>query len=403
MANFKYKATDENGNVKEGIIDAVSLDVAISALQRRGLTVLDIQDADKKSLLEIDLSIFSRVKNKDIVILSRQIATLFEAQISAMRAFRLLAAEAENPELAKILTQIADDIQGGATIADALSKHPDIFNSFYVAMVRSGEESGNLVEIFEYLADYLDKTYAVTSKAKKALVYPAFIVVTFISVMVLMMVTVIPKLASVLVESGQDIPLFTKIIINLSLFMKNYFWLFLIIIVAASAALFRYFQTEQGKEKWSELKLSIPYLGKLYKFLYLSRMADSLSTGLKSGIRLVRSVDTSANVVDDPSYHKILKEVTAKVQTGVPLSDALKDYPEFFPGIMIAMIKIGEESGEMGPILDVMAKFYRREVEGAVDMLVSMIEPLMIVMLAVGVGFLLAAVLIPIYNISAGV
>ncbi len=403
MALFKYKAITQTGVQKEGTIDAANMELAIAAIQRRGLTLIDIQSAEKKDLLHMNLKIFERVKMKEIVVLSRQISTLFEAQISAVNAFKLLAAEADNPALQKHLIEIADDIQAGSTIADALSKHPKLFSKFYVAMVRSGEESGRLDEVFLFLADYLDQTYAVTSKAKNALIYPAFIVFTFISVMVLMLTTVIPKLADVLLESGQEIPIYTAAIINLSNFLVNYFWFIGILLVVLIVFLVRYAQTKDGKDKIARVRMAIPYLGTLYKFLYLSRVADSLSTTLRSGIRLVRGLEISADVVGDPVYRKILLESASEVQTGKSVSETLRKYPDQFPGIMIAMIKVGEESGDMSKMLDVMAKFYRREVTGAVDTLVSMIEPLMIVMLAVGVGVLLAAVLVPIYNISGAV
>lgn len=403
MALFRYKAISQNGMEKEGTIDAANMDLAIAALQRRGLTIVDIKDAEAKPFWEMDIPIFNRIKNKDIVVMSRQIATLFEAQISALNAFKLLAAETENPKLRKFLSEIADDIQSGSTIADALAKHPKVFSPFYIAMVRSGEESGRLDEVFGFLADYLDQTYAVTSKAKNALVYPAFIVFTFVAVMTLMLTTVIPKLASVLIESGGEIPIYTRIVINFSNFLKDYLWLIIIALVVLAVALFKYLQTKEGKEAFSKFKTSIPYIGKLYKYLYLSRFADSLSTTLKSGIRMVRGLEISADVVDDPVYAEILRSVAAEVKTGEHLSDALRKYEDRFPGIMVAMIKIGEESGEMSQLLDVMSKFYRREVSGAVDTLVSLIEPMMIVALALGVGFLLAAVLLPIYNISAAV
>ncbi len=403
MALFKYKALDQRRTEKEGVIDAANMEIAISALQRRGLTLLNITPADKKSLFEMNIDFFDRVKIKDIVVMSRQITTLFEAQISALRAFRLLAEETDKPILRKHLTEIANDLQSGTTISQALSKHPKLFSPFYISMVKAGEESGRLDEVFEFLADYLDKTYEITSKAKNALIYPAFIVMTFIGVMLLMLMTVIPKLAAVLVESGQDVPLYTKIVIGLSVFLTKFFWLFAIIIIVSAIVIFRYFKTENGKALMSKLKISVPYIGTLYKYLYLSRIADSLSTTLRSGIRLVRGIEISAAVVGDPEYSRIMEDMSKEVLAGKNLSELMRNYPEQFPGIMIAMVKIGEESGDMGHMLDVMAKFYRREVSGAVDTLVSMIEPLMIVMLAVGVGFLLASVLVPIYNISGGI
>ncbi len=227
MAIFKYQALDAEGNKREGTIDAPSIDLAISALQRRGLIIASIDPEKEKKLgLTSSIGIFDRVSGSDIVMVSRQMTTLFEAQVSALRAFRLLASEARTEKLATILNKVADDIQSGSTISSALANHPQVFSSFYVNMVKAGEESGKLDETFSFLADYLDRNYEVASKAKNALIYPAFIIVTFGVVMTLMMTMVIPNLAKMLTESGQPIPLYTQIVIGFSLFFKHTSYLY---------------------------------------------------------------------------------------------------------------------------------------------------------------------------------
>lgn len=401
MALFNYTAVDADGKERTGTIDAINQDVAVTALQRRGLIVSSVTSTQSQSLLDTRISFFERVSNKEVVILSRQITTLFEAQVSALRAFRLLAAEVENPALQERLNEVASDIQSGSTIADALAKHPKVFSPFYVAMVRAGEETGRLDETFAFLADYLDRTYEVATKARNALIYPAFVIFTFLSVMVLMLTTVIPRLSEILLESGQNIPVYTQVVIALGTFFSNYLWLLGIGIVLAIVLIYRYLQTEVGKHTMARARLQVPYIGDLYRKLYVSRIADSLSTTLSSGIQFVRGVEISAAVVGDPAYREILLAVAQEVQTGRPASDALAQYPEF-PNIMVAMVRVGEETGDLSNILETMAKFYRREVSNAVDTLVSLIEPMMIVLLGLGVGLLLASVLVPIYNISAG-
>jgi type IV pilus assembly protein PilC len=268
-------------------------------------------------------------------------------------------------------------------------------------MVRTGEETGRLSETFAFLADYLDRNYEIVSKARNALIYPAFVIVTFIAVMVLMLTTVIPRLSDILLESGQNIPVYTRVVIGLGQFFSQYLWLLGIGLVIAIVVGIRYFQTDAGRAYLSRVQLSIPYVGDLYQKVFLARIADSLSTTLKSGIQLVRGLEISGEVVGNPTYQVILEEVAKDIQSGAPASDAFGKH-EQFPGIMIAMVRVGEETGDLGNMLGTMAAFYRREVSNAVDTLVSLIEPLMIVMLGLGVGLLLASVLIPIYNISAG-
>lgn len=401
MALFEYKAIDGEGRERQGSIDAVNMDVAIAALQRRELVVSTINPAKQVSLLNKRLDIFERVTNRDVVMLSRQITTLFEAQVSAMRAFRLLAAEARTPKLAEKLTQIANDIQSGSTISSALSAHPDVFSPFYVNMVKAGEESGKLDETFSFLADYLDRNYEITQKAKNALIYPAFVFTTFIVVMTLMMTLVIPRISDILLEVGQDIPIYTRVVIAISQFMTDYIFLLLIAVGVAAFLLFRYGKTRRGKIFFSRVRLQIPHIGGIYEKLFMSRIADNLSTMLRSGIQMVRGFEVTATVVGDATYEAILTEAVEEIKSGHPASEVLRKYPEM-PGIVVAMMKIGEETGNMSQILDTMSRFYRREVNNSIDTLVGLIEPFMIVLLAVGVAFLLASVLIPIYNISAG-
>lgn len=399
---FKYQAVNKDGGTKSGSIDAVNMEVAISSLQRRGLIISSIDPAEKTSLLQINIGFFERVSNKDVVILSRQIATLFEAQVSALRVFRLLAEESSNPVLRKVLTEVSDDLQGGSPISGALSKHNKIFSDFYVNMVRAGEESGKLDETFLYLADYLDRTYEVTSKAKGALVYPAFVLATFAVVMILMLTMVIPRISAIIIESGQELPIYTKIVVGISDFFVDYGIFLLILLVVGGFFLYRWLQTEQGKLSFARTKISVPFVGNLYRKLYLSRIADNLSTMLTSGIPMLRAVEITASVVDNAIYERLLNKSVQSIKAGGSVSESFAQHEEI-PGIMIQMIKVGEETGELGNILQMLAKFYRREVGNAVDILVSLIEPAMIVLLAIGVGVLLTSVLLPIYNISSAI
>ncbi|OGG79428.1 hypothetical protein A3A39_00520 [Candidatus Kaiserbacteria bacterium RIFCSPLOWO2_01_FULL_54_13] len=401
MSLFTYRAVDAEGAERAGTIDAVNIDVAITALQRRGLVISAIDPVEAKISPWSRIAFFDRVTNADIVMISRQITTLFEAQVSALRAFRLLAVEARTPALAEKLSAVANDIQSGATISSALSRHPDVFSTFYVNMVRAGEESGKLDETFAFLADYLDRNYEITQKAHNALIYPAFILLTFVVVMGLMMTLVIPNLAVMLAEVGQGIPIYTRVVIGVSNFLVRYILLLGILLVVAGVVLYRFSATPGGREMFSRARMQIPAIGGIYKKLFLSRISDNLSTMLKSGVQILRGLEVTSSVVGDAVYEKVLGAAASDVKGGLPLSEAFRKHPEI-PGIVVAMLKIGEETGSMGHILDTMARYYRREVNNAVDTLVGLIEPFMIVVLAVGVATLLAAVLLPIYNIASG-
>ena len=399
---FKYHAIDQDGHERDGTIEASSKEIAVSALQRRSFIISAIESAEKNPFFSLEISFFDRVSNKDVVILSRQIATLFEAQVSALRVFRLIATEVENKKLAAVLSTVGDDIQGGSPISSALGRHPKVFTTFYVNMVRAGEESGKLSETFNYLADYLDRSYELVSKAENALIYPVFVIAVFFAVMALMLTLVIPKISAVLIDSGQEIPVYTKIVIGFSNFLVNYGIFVLIALLAGGVYVWQLGKTEKGRRILDSVRLSIPYVGGLYKKLYLSRISDNLSTMLLSGVSVIEAFEITSSVVGNAAYARILHEVGIDVKGGMSISDALDRHAEI-PGIMVAMTKVGEETGQLGKILTTLAKFYNREVTNAVDTLVGLIEPIMIVLLGLGVGVLLAAVLLPIYNLAGSI
>lgn len=400
MAEFKYEALDSQGKAQSGVVNAASQDAAIDSLQRRGLTLTAIKGEGQGGLLGSlnSITLFAGISSRELVLLSRQIATLFEAQVSALRIFRLLAEQAEKPFLRQVLTEVSDDLQSGTSISKSLAKHPKVFSDFYVNMVRAGEESGKLDQTFLFLADYIDRSYEVTSKVRNALIYPGFITLTFIAVMTLMLTVVIPKIGSILTDNGGSLPVYTQIILNLSSFLVSYGIFILIALIIGGYFLWRYAQTPPGKIAVSRLKIDIPYIGNLYQKLYLTRIADNMHVMLTSGISAVRALEITANVVDNQVYQGILNEALEGVKAGQSMSQVFAQYRREIPPIMVQMLQIGEETGEMGNILDRMAKFYQREVNAAVDTLVALIEPALIILLAVGVGFLLASVLLPIYN-----
>ncbi len=398
---FNYKAITNTGEKKEGPIEAASKDLAISALQRRGLILTSVVEEGKKKNF-LNISFFENVPMKEVVIMSRQVSTLFEAQVSALKAFTLLAGNTENKLLARSLNAICEDLQAGSSISVALAKYPDIFSDFYVNMVKSGEESGKLTSTFTYLADYLDRQYQLTSKTKNALIYPSFVIGVFILVMTMMFVFIVPKLSVIIKESGQAVPIYTQAVMWLSDFLVHYGIFLLIFIFIALFYLYRLTRTDSGKSYLDRMKISIPILKNIYRKLYLSRMADNMDTMLSSGIPIIRSIEITAGVVGNRVYADILKETGEAVKSGSSFSDALSKHKEI-PAIMSQMVKVGEETGSLGNILKTLGHFYNREVNDAVDTLVGLIEPLMIVALGLGVGLLLTSVLMPIYNIAGGI
>ncbi len=400
---FAYKAIDSSNTQREGKVEASNIDAAITVVQKRGYTIISIDPVeDKKNLFDIELSLFKSVKSKEIVILSRQISTLFQAHVSPLRIFRLLSAEVENPMLQNVLNRIVDDLQGGSSISRALAAHPGVFSNFYVNLVRSGEESGSLDKSFSYLADYLDRSYEIATKARNALIYPAFVVGVFCIVMILMLTLVIPKVAQILIDSGSELPIYTKIVIGFSNFLVNWVGVIFIFISVGIIAFWQFVKSPVGARAIDEFTLSVPYVGDLKRKLILTRLCDNMSTMLSNGISIVPALEVTSEVVENAVYVEILTATLADVKAGRSFADAISEYPEI-PTVLSQMIRVGEETGSLSEILGTLALFYRREVNNAIDTLIGLIEPVMIVMLGLGVGLLLASVLMPIYNITTGV
>jgi type IV pilus assembly protein PilC len=399
---FNYKVLTKEGKEKKGQIESANSEIAVATLQRRDYIVVSVIAADTKNFFEASLPFLDRVPMKDIVIMSKQASILFEAQVSAVKTFELLGENAESKGIKKALAQVTDDVRGGTSISGAMSKQPKVFSDFYVNMVRAGEESGKLTETFVFLAEYLERSYDLSSKTKSALIYPLFIIFTFITVMVLMLTQVIPQMAEIIEQSGQEIPFYTQITLNLSDFFVNYGIFLLIFIVITGFFIARALSTEGGRNAFDQLKINLPGFGKLYRRIYLARIADNINTMLTSGIPVVRTLEIAGDVVGNSVFKAILEDTLEEVKGGNSISNAFAKHEEI-PQMMVQMIKVGEESGSIGKILKTLADFYNKEVINAIDALIGLIEPAMIVLLGIGVGGLLMSVMVPIYNVAGGI
>ena len=400
---FFYQAKTKEGEEKKGAIEAPSSELALLALQRRDLIIISLLASGEKKGLLREFSFFGKIAHRDIVILSRQLAILFETKVPVITSFEILINETSNKNLKKNLQEILEDIQGGLPISQAMRRHPEVFSDFYTNMIKVGEEAGKLDEIFTYLADYLERNYELTSKAKNALIYPAFVFGAFIIVMIVMLAVVIPKIADSIKETGQPIPLYTKIVIGFSDFTKS-FGIFFLIIVGLGLALFwwYYLKTEKGRLLVARIQISIPIFGELFRKIYLARLSDNLQTLLKGGISMVKSLEITSATIGSPIYSQIVKESMEMVKAGSSLSGAFSQYQDI-SSLFVQMIKVGEETGRLDKILNSISRFYQKEVDNTIDNIVGLIEPIVIVVLGLAVGIMVASVLIPIYNITAAI
>ncbi|OHA01203.1 MAG: hypothetical protein A3H71_02505 [Candidatus Sungbacteria bacterium RIFCSPLOWO2_02_FULL_48_13b] len=404
MATFQYNAKTREGEERKGTVDAPSLEAAIDALQRNNLIILGVDPVQEKTSFfsggKFNFGFFNRVSQKDVVILSRQLSTLFEAKVPVVQALKTLVTESSGVALKEAMVGVLDDVNGGSSLSAAMAKHPAVFSAFYINMVRSGEESGKLQEVFTYLADYLERSYALTSRARNAMIYPAFVFSSFIGVVVVMLVVVIPKLTSIFEETGQTVPLYTQVVISASNFLRVWGWLVLLLLFVVAYFLWRYSRTQEGKRIFHTLQLQIPIFGNLYRKIYLARMTDNLGTLITSGIPILRALQITSDVVGNMLYQEAILNAVTSVKDGNTIANALEESKEM-PALVVQMIRIGEEAGRLDFILRSIARFYQRDVDNLLENMVSLIEPALIIFLGIAVGGLVASVLVPLYNISS--
>lgn len=402
MPTFEYRARTPEGEVRSGLVTASSEEAALDALQQNNLTVIAVREAAPPSLLERNIFFGARVKHKDVVIFSRQLATLFEARIPVVQALKTLMSETEKPALRQIIAEILDDVAGGMSLSQVMGKHPGAFSSFYVNLVRSGEESGKLQEIFTYLADYMERSYYLVSKARNSMIYPAFVLVAFTGVLVVMLVVVFPRLISIFEETGQQVPFYTQVVIYLSLFLQRWGLLLLLAIAGAVVMLWRWGQTKAGRFFFHRLQVTAPIVGELYRKLYMARLTDNLQTLIMGGIPIIRALSITGDVVGNVVYRQAIERAIESVKGGSTISAAFEATPEI-PPLVSQMIRIGESSGRLDFILGSIAKFYRREVDSVLENIVALIEPALIIFLGIGIGGLVASVLVPLYNLVGAI
>lgn len=388
--------------MRTGSVTASSEEAALDALQHNNLTVIAMRATAQPGLFERGILFGKRVRHKDVVIFSRQLATLFEARIPVVEALKTLISESEKPALRQIIAEILDDVAGGMSLSQAMGKHPQAFSSFYVNLIRSGEESGKLQEIFSYLADYVERSYALTSKARNSMIYPAFVLFAFIGVLVVMLVVVFPRLISIFEETGQQVPFYTAAVIFLSLFLRRWGILFLLGLVGGAALAWRWAATPSGKMFFHRLQVSVPIVGDMYRKLFMARLTDNLQTLIAGGIPIVRALSITGDVVGNVVYRQAIERAIESIKGGSTISAAFAETPEI-PPLVTQMIRIGEQSGRLDFILGSVSKFYRREVDNVLENIVALIEPALIIFLGVGVGALVASVLVPLYNLVGAI
>ncbi len=399
---FNYSVRDQQGKTQSGTIEALDQSTALETLQGHNLIVVKLEPTEGIFFLSKNIKFFERVNKKEGFVFFRQLSILIGADIPLVQSLRTLGKQVENHYFKEVIIKVANDVNGGMAFSKALAKHPKVFSFFSVNLIKTGEVAGQLQESLVYLADHLERDYYLMTKVRGAMIYPFFILSAFLVVGVLILVMVIPSLTSILIESGQELPLSTKIVIATSGFIRSKGWVILLISLVAGYGVWRYKKTKQGKLYWDSFKLKIPIFGKIIQKAYLAQIADSLSALFKGGVSIIQSLDILGEVIDNVVFQKIIFKAKDEVKSGKSISVVLEQYDEF-PSLFCQMIKTGEETGKLDDILEKLNSFYNKEIENVVDNLSQLIEPVLIIGLAIGVGILIFAVFMPIYNLAGGI
>jgi len=382
------------------MVEAASRDLAIKILQENKLYLLSLESLEKKGFWQRISGIFQKVRLKDLMLFTRQLSTLLSAKVALADSLKTLHAQLTNPVLKDVIFDVYTDVDGGLYFSQALSKHPKAFSDFYVNMVRSAEVSGRLEETLLFLADYLEKEMRLMSRVRSAMIYPIFVIAVFIGVMVLILTVVMPQMRSIFSEVNVELPFLTRILMGLGSFLSAWGWALLIVIAVLVVFAVRYFRSAEGKPFWDELMVSLPIVGGLIRRISITRFAASTSVLMKGGIPVANSLEIASRVVGNQVYRRLLNETAEQIREGGTISGSLRRYPDYFPPLVTQMVAIGETSGQLDNLLDKIASFYNEEVQNAINSLVELVQPAIIVILGIFIGVFIAAVLLPIYNLA---
>ncbi|MDD5490149.1 MAG: type II secretion system F family protein, partial [Candidatus Moranbacteria bacterium] len=373
-----------------------------TVLQQHNLVVVSMEPVQESGILSGLSRLWEGISGKEFVIFTRQLAVMIEAKVPLTTSFKSIASQTPNPYFANILSQVLSDVDEGKSLSECLKRHPKVFSELFVNMVQSGEVSGNLQKTLEDLANNIEKNYILTQKIRGVLYYPAFILTAFFAVAFVMITFVIPKLMTMLKETHAQLPITTKILIWSGDFMQKWWWAILLAIIAAAVGVVYYLRTEDGKKEFDVVKLKIPLISRVLRFVYLSRFAENLSTLVRSGLPIVSALQITGKVIGSSQYEADILEAAESVKSGGSISETLSGRSNF-PPMMVQMIKVGEDTGKLDSTLETMSKFYTREADQIVSNLSSILEPVLIVILGAGVGVLVFSIIIPIYNIAQGI
>lgn len=395
MSSFIYNAKDADGKTISGIMEAASQAEAADILHKKNLIVLSINPAHAKKEKSKD----KKIKLDELVIFSRQLATMIDAGIPLVQALKILSEQIEMPAFKRVITAIHHDIESGVNFCDCLARHPKVFSELYINMARAGEISGKLDEVLDRLATYLEKTAALNRKIRSSLVYPAVVVTMAFAITAVLLLKVVPTFKSIFDMLGGQLPLPTQILIAVSEGFKKLFFVFVIFFMIMGALFKKYVSTQRGRYNFDSFILKVPVLGMLFRKVALAKFARTFATLIRSGVSALNSLEIVAKTAGNRVVEKVILSARDSVKNGEPISLMLSK-SVVFPPMVCRMIGVGEKTGQLEKMLSKIADFYDEQVDAAVSALTSMIEPMVIAFLGVVIGGIVISLFLPIFKIT---
>jgi type IV pilus assembly protein PilC len=400
---FKYQAKTKEGELQVGFVEAADREAAAGILTSHDLFVLSVEEAGAVRWYDRVVAFFGRVRRKDLLVFTRQFATLLEVQIPLNQALRILTDQTTSAFLKEALIEVSGDVDAGLSLSQAMARQEGAFPEFYVEMIRAAEVTGNLTQVATFLADYTEKDETLASKASSALIYPAIVLGLFIVVAIIMVAFVFPQLGSVFAQSSVPLPWYTQALLSGGALLTTWWPALLVALVMLAIVVIDYLATDEGRALMDDLKLRLPILRNVYRPTILARFGEAAALLLRGGIPVAQAVEIMGHMVGNIGYREVFHSVAEDVRQGELLSASLAKHGNYFPPLVGQMTAVGESTGKMEEMFGRLGLIYTREADTVAGNLVELIQPILMIGMGILVGLLFASILIPIYRLTANI
>lgn len=395
---YIYQARSKEGKLETGTVEASTKESAALLLQKYNIFVTSIKEQTPLILRSENISFLNKISKKDLAIFSRQLAVMLQSRVPVTQSLKSLAVQTKNKAFKDKILKISQLVEEGNSLSEAFATFPEIFNIFFVSLIKTGEASGKISESLAYLSEHLERESDITSQIKGALIYPAFVICVLLAVVIMVIFFVMPRLIDLLKQTTTKPPVFTMLMINFYTFIQYYGWIVILGFFCLALFIIYYFTTKDGKKRYDVLSLKIPLLNSFLKKIFLIRFAENISTLIGAGLSINNALKITKDTIDNHVYKQILTETEERVSEGEKISAVLVKYPEYAPPFVVQMIQVGEETGKLDKNLMEIVDFYNKEVKRAVETFTALLEPILIIFLGGIVALLAVSVLEPLYG-----